>query len=269
MIPNPLRDPRDRRLPRIAGPCAPRHLRRHRRPGPQEADARGLRPGQPRAAAHRASPSLGFARRDWEDEDFAELVPRRRPAARPHAVPRGGLAAAGRGHPFVPGSFDDDDAFDQLAATLRELDGHPRHRRQLGVLPLHPAGVLPDGAQAAGAHGHGREHAGPLAPGRRGEALRRTTWSPAAELNELVDSVFSADDVFRIDHYLGKETVQNLLALRFANTLFEPIWNGHYVDSRADHHGRGRRHRRPGRLLRRRPAPPATCSRTTCCSCSR
>ena len=43
--------------------------------------------------------------------------------------------------------------------------------------------------------------------------------------------MFSADDVFRIDHYLGKETVQNLLALRFANTLFEPIWNGHHVDS--------------------------------------
>jgi glucose-6-phosphate 1-dehydrogenase len=51
------------------------------------------------------------------------------------------------------------------------------------------------------------------------------------ELNELVDSVFSANDVFRIDHYLGKETVQNLLALRFANSLFEPIWNGHHVDS--------------------------------------
>jgi glucose-6-phosphate 1-dehydrogenase len=51
------------------------------------------------------------------------------------------------------------------------------------------------------------------------------------ELNALVDSVFSADDVFRIDHYLGKETVQNLMALRFANELFEPIWNGHHVDS--------------------------------------
>ena len=43
--------------------------------------------------------------------------------------------------------------------------------------------------------------------------------------------MFSADDVFRIDHYLGKETVQNILALRFANTLFEPIWNANYVDS--------------------------------------
>ena len=50
-------------------------------------------------------------------------------------------------------------------------------------------------------------------------------------LNELVDEVFTPQDVFRIDHYLGKETVQNLLALRFANTLFEPVWNGNYVDS--------------------------------------
>ena len=51
------------------------------------------------------------------------------------------------------------------------------------------------------------------------------------ELNELVDEVFTPQDVFRIDHYLGKETVQNLLALRFANTLFEPVWNGNFVDS--------------------------------------
>jgi glucose-6-phosphate 1-dehydrogenase len=51
------------------------------------------------------------------------------------------------------------------------------------------------------------------------------------ELNALVDSVFTPRDVFRIDHYLGKETVQNLMALRFANTLFEPIWNSHFVDS--------------------------------------
>ena len=53
----------------------------------------------------------------------------------------------------------------------------------------------------------------------------------AVELNALVDSVFRPTNVYRIDHYLGKETVQNLMALRFANTLFEPIWNSRYVDS--------------------------------------
>ena len=50
------------------------------------------------------------------------------------------------------------------------------------------------------------------------------------ELNAIVNDVFPEDSVFRIDHYLGKETVQNILALRFANQLFEPIWNAHYVD---------------------------------------
>src|SRR5204862_3969991 len=52
----------------------------------------------------------------------------------------------------------------------------------------------------------------------------------AKELNAIVHEVFAPDQVFRIDHYLGKETVQNILALRFANTMFEPIWNRSYVD---------------------------------------
>jgi glucose-6-phosphate 1-dehydrogenase len=52
----------------------------------------------------------------------------------------------------------------------------------------------------------------------------------AQELNEIVNDVFPEESVYRIDHYLGKETVQNILALRFANQLYEPIWNSHYVD---------------------------------------
>ncbi len=50
------------------------------------------------------------------------------------------------------------------------------------------------------------------------------------EINDAVAAAFSEDQIYRIDHYLGKETVQNLLALRFANTMFEPIWNATYVD---------------------------------------
>ncbi|QWC56450.1 glucose-6-phosphate dehydrogenase [Erythrobacter sp. 3-20A1M] len=50
------------------------------------------------------------------------------------------------------------------------------------------------------------------------------------EINDAVASAFSEDRIYRIDHYLGKETVQNLLALRFANILFEPIWNSNYID---------------------------------------
>ncbi len=53
----------------------------------------------------------------------------------------------------------------------------------------------------------------------------------ARELNDDVNSVFREDQVFRIDHYLGKETVQNILVFRFANGIFEPIWNRNYVDN--------------------------------------
>ena len=78
---------------------------------------------------------------------------------------------------------------------------------------------------------------GPLGPGRRDQWRRVVIEKPfghdltsAIELNEIVNDVFPEESVFRIDHYLGKETVQNILALRFANQLFEPIWNAHYVD---------------------------------------
>ncbi|MGX7953700.1 glucose-6-phosphate dehydrogenase [Tsuneonella sp. HG249] len=57
-----------------------------------------------------------------------------------------------------------------------------------------------------------------------------TDLASSREINDAVAAAFSEDRIFRIDHYLGKETVQNLLALRFANLLFEPIWNANYID---------------------------------------
>lgn len=52
----------------------------------------------------------------------------------------------------------------------------------------------------------------------------------AHELNQQLERLFKEEQIFRIDHYLGKETVQNILAFRFANALFEPVWNNHYID---------------------------------------
>jgi glucose-6-phosphate 1-dehydrogenase len=132
---------------------------------------------------------------------------------------------------FLPGSFDDAEGFDALAAKLIELeDSHGIKGNAAFYLSIPPAAfptVLEQMARTKMADNDVRG-------GWRRVVVEKPfghDQQSARELNELVDCVFTPNDVFRIDHYLGKETVQNLLALRFANTLFEPIWNSHFVDS--------------------------------------
>ncbi|MCU0729621.1 MAG: glucose-6-phosphate dehydrogenase, partial [Sphingopyxis sp.] len=79
--------------------------------------------------------------------------------------------------------------------------------------------------------------AGLAAAGLAGDKVRiglekplGTDLASSAIINDAVAAVFAEDRIFRIDHYLGKETVQNLLALRFANILFEPLWNAQHID---------------------------------------
>ena len=91
-----------------------------------------------------------------------------------------------------------------------------------------------------------------------------TDLQSARELNATLSLYFAEDQIFRIDHYLGKETVQNLLVFRFANAIFEPIWNRRYVDhvqiTVAEDIGvgeRGQLLRPDGRASRRRSEPSA------------
>ena len=93
-----------------------------------------------------------------------------------------------------------------------------------------------------------------------------TDLATAQELNRKVHEVFAEHQVYRIDHYLGKETVQNVLVLRFANSIFEPIWNRNYIDHVQITAAEDVDRRAPGRLLRLGRASCATCSRTTCCN---
>ena len=167
---------------------------------------------------------VGFARRDWEDEDFAQIT---HDAVKEHArtpFRETVWQQLPEGVRFVPGEFSDDAAFDQLRQTRRDLDARARHRRQLRLLPVGPAEVLPRRGPAA--QGAGLSDPGPRRRRHRAHAWRRVViekpfghdLESAQELNAIVDEVFPAESVFRIDHYLGKETVQNILALRFANT---------------------------------------------------
>jgi glucose-6-phosphate 1-dehydrogenase len=131
---------------------------------------------------------------------------------------------------FVPGSFDDDAAFDRLAEALDELhDTHGIPGNAAFYLSIPPS-AFPVVLKQMGRTG--------MADNEKSGGWRRvvvekpfgTDLASAKALNGLVDDVFTTDDVFRIDHYLGKETVQNILALRFANALYEPVWNSKYVD---------------------------------------
>lgn len=171
----------------------------------------------------------GFARRDWEREDFTQVVHDsiKQYARTPFREETWNQLA--EGIRFVQGTFDDPEAFDNLRKTVEELDRERgtggNHAFYLSI----PPSAFPQVVRQL-------RDSGLSAP--KEDTWRRVViekpfghdLESANELNDIVSEVFPADSVFRIDHYLGKETVQNLLALRFANQLFEPIWNSQYID---------------------------------------
>ncbi len=129
---------------------------------------------------------------------------------------------------YVPGTFDDDKVFDQLEQELDEFDedaGIVYNRVfYLSTAPAFFALIL----QQLGKHGLNAVEGADVRVVI--EKPFGTRLSEAQELNREVLSVLHESQVFRIDHYLGKETVQNMLAFRFANGLFEPIWNRNFID---------------------------------------
>lgn len=229
-MPNPLRDPQDRRLPRIPEPSAlvifgatGDLARKKLLPAVYDLANRGMLPP--------GFVVLGFARRDWDHGTFAELA---REAASAHArTPwrEEVWARLAGGIRFMGGSYDDDQAFDRLADALRQLrESHGIPGNAAFYLSIPPDGFPPVLKQLARTRMADNVHSG----GWRRVVVEKPfghDLASARELNALVDDVFTPADVFRIDHYLGKETVQNILALRFANTLFYPQWNNRYVDS--------------------------------------
>jgi len=225
---NPLRDERDKRLPRIAGPCGlvlfgvtGDLARKKLMPAIYDLSQRGLLPP--------GFSLVGFARRDWAEQDFAEIVHDsvQQYARTPfrEAVWR----QLAEGFRFVPGSFDDDAAFDTLAEVVAELDRvrgtGGNHAFYLSIPPKSFPVVTKQLARSGLSAQDGDQWRRVVIEKPFGHDLKS-----ARELNDVVESVFPPDSVFRIDHYLGKETVQNLLALRFANQMYEPIWNANYVD---------------------------------------
>jgi len=162
-------------------------------------------------------PIIGVARAGWGIE---ELRQRARESLEQHG---GGV---------------DSTAYDKLCRLLRYVDGDYRERATFDALrtaldgsarPLHylaiPPSMFPVVIDHLGASGCARD-ARLIVEKPFGRDL-----ASAQALNQTIHTVFDESAVFRIDHYLGKEAVQNLLVFRFANTFLEPIWNRNYVES--------------------------------------
>ena len=228
MSSNPLRQSSDRRLYKIAGPSGLIMFgvtgdlsRKKLMPAIYDLANRGLLPP--------AFSLVGFARRSWSNEDFEQVV---HDSVREHARTPWSESVwqqLVRGIRFVSGNHDDPEAFSKLKQIVDELDRERgtagNHTFYLSIPPRDFPLVL-DQLEQAG-----------LTKAGDGEFRRVVIEKPfgsdlatAIELNNIVERVFPPDSVFRIDHYLGKETVQNILALRFANQLFEPIWNSKFID---------------------------------------
>lgn len=172
---------------------------------------------------------VGFARTDLDDESFRERLDG---AVEKHVRRKldPALWAKLRSNVrWVRGNFDDPEAYKKLREVLTEIHGEGGSGCDLFYLACPPR-FFGDVATQLGEVGLAREE--------NGRARRLVIEKPfgrdlssARELNRHLRSVFDEDQLFRIDHYLGKETVQNILAFRFANGIFEPVWNRRYVDS--------------------------------------
>src|SRR5712672_1845521 len=128
---------------------------------------------------------------------------------------------------YMVGDINDPNFYPQLRIRLEEMENNgssPNHLFYVST-PASVAGPIIEGLGAVGLNRRGRGWTRIVLEkpfGRDSES--------AVALNDVVRAVFDEKTVYRIDHYLGKETVQNILVFRFSNSLFEPVWNRNYID---------------------------------------
>jgi glucose-6-phosphate 1-dehydrogenase len=133
---------------------------------------------------------------------------------------------------YVAGGYDDKAAFDRLAQHIDEIEKKlGRDLQRLFYISTPPSVFAPillnlGASGLAGKHLGEAHHSKVIIEKPFGRDL-----ASARELNATIRSVFAEHQVYRIDHYLGKETVQDLLVQRFANSIFEPLWNRNFIDS--------------------------------------
>lgn len=132
---------------------------------------------------------------------------------------------------YHDGDYSDPKAFKELAKRIQKIEKDAGHGFQLVFYVSTPPGVFAPIIENLGKCGLAQHKVqGELAAKVIIEKPFGRDLGSARELNQVISSNFQEKQVYRIDHYLGKETVQNLLVARFANAIFEPLWNREYVD---------------------------------------
>jgi glucose-6-phosphate 1-dehydrogenase len=129
---------------------------------------------------------------------------------------------------YLAGGYDDPESYRRLAERLAQLDAKGGTRGNRLFYLATPPSLYPIVVEQLGKAGLNRSDLGwtrIIIEKPFGHDL-----ASAQQLNQQIHAVFREDQVYRIDHYLGKETVQNLMTFRFANAIFEPLWNRNYVD---------------------------------------
>ena len=168
---------------------------------------------------------VGVARTEESDEDFKD---RMKQAVQEHSRDpfRDDVwSPFAQGMRYVATDFADEAGEERLESTLTELDGSVGAGGNRVYYLAIPPVVFPTVVDAIGKRRTSKGWTRLIVEKPFGHDL-----ASARQLNEAIRKHFAEHEVFRIDHYLGKETVQNMLVLRFANGIFEPIWNRQFVD---------------------------------------
>jgi len=174
---------------------------------------------------------VGFARRDWSDDQFRDELKKNLAPSKDSGFEASWSEFAPR-ISYNASNFDDPDGYDQLKARLDKIDAtHGTRGNRLYYLAVSPEyfSVIVDQLGKAGLI-YPDDPDGPWSRVVIEKPFGHDL-ATARELNRDVSRVLREDQVYRIDHYLGKETVQNILALRFGNAMFEPLWDRRYVES--------------------------------------
>lgn len=169
---------------------------------------------------------VGFARRPWDDDQLRQILQEGMQELAPDTYNAEGWESFANKISYAKGDLSTLEDFQSLDDHLNDLEDGPGNR--LYYLATAPRFFVPI-----------VENLGAANMVQQADGWRRVVvekpfghdLASAQKLNEAMQAVFAEDQIYRIDHYLGKETAQNILYFRFANTIFEPVWNRNYVDN--------------------------------------